>query len=323
MAIWADAYGHRIDWRGPTSHCNPGQLGGGSRGLVCHIASGFYEGTISWQLGGSPPTSSTWIVGRAGQIAQMLDTDDASWAQGPGNDSWHSVEFEGFGVEDDLHAQYPGWEALTDEQVEAAAALLARGHLELGWALALAGSPDGLGLGHHSMGAPAWGHALCPGQPIIGQKQAILDGAIALLAGGSPETGDDEEMSTGMVPAGFAFGNGARQDGLIAGIGLGPVGGGDFHNRRVVLGLGADFTPKSGVALRVAIKSNGLAWGVQTVTLYAGADRYAIFLPNGVTKISVGRAKRASGDVDTDASGAIITSAETCPVWWDLEFEKR
>jgi hypothetical protein len=137
------------------------------------------------------------------------------------------------------------------------------------------------------------------------------------------EQEDDEEMSTGMVPAGFAFGDGPRKDTLIVGLGLGPVNGGQFGNKRVVLGLGADFTPAAGVELRVAIKSDGQAWGVQTAVLYGGGDRFPVFLPDGATKIDIGRVRRASGDVDTDAAGNVTASAATCPVWWDLEFEKR
>jgi hypothetical protein len=141
---------------------------------------------------------------------------------------------------------------------------------------------------------------------------------------GTPHGQDDEEeMSTGMIPAGFAFGDTARRDSLIVGLGLGPVNGGDFRNRRVVLGLAADFTPAAGVELRVALKSDGLTWGVETVTVFGPGDRMPIFLPNGVTKISIGRVKRGSGDVDTDSKGTVTASAETCPVWWDLEFEPR
>jgi hypothetical protein len=142
-------------------------------------------------------------------------------------------------------------------------------------------------------------------------------------SGPLPEGEDDEEMSSGMVPAGFAYDNGHRKDLLIAGLGLGPVDGGLFGNRRVVLGLGADFTPAAGVLLRVATKPNGGAWNVQTVTVFATSDRVALFLPDGTTKIGIGRVRRDSGDVDTDPAGNVVNSAETCPVWWDLEFEKR
>jgi hypothetical protein len=159
-----------------------------------------------------------------------------------------------------------------------------------------------------------------------GQRGSFLDLAHRYFEGGDfgPEQEDDEEeMSTAMVPVGFAFGNGPRKDALIAGLGLGPVNGGAFHNKRAVLGLAADFTPAAGVEVRVAIKSDGMTWGVQTYTLHSGGDRLPIFLPDVITKVTIGRVKRDRGDVDTDAAGNVIASAETCPVWWDLEFEKR
>jgi hypothetical protein len=138
------------------------------------------------------------------------------------------------------------------------------------------------------------------------------------------DTGDDEEMSTVMIPAGFAFGDGQRKDLLIAGGGLGPVNGGLFGNKRVVLGFGADFTPKAGLLLRVALKPEDDAWVLhQDVVVHAAGNRYTIFLPDGCTKFDIGRVKRTAGDVDLDADGNTTASAETCPAWWDLEFEKR
>jgi hypothetical protein len=135
---------------------------------------------------------------------------------------------------------------------------------------------------------------------------------------------DDEEMSTGEVKPGFAFGNpDGRVDELVTGVGLGPVNGGLFGNKRVTLGLSADFTPDAGVKLRVATKPNGKAWAVQTVTIKATDDRWVFFLPDATTKVNIGRMKRDEGDEDLDADGNVKNSAETCPVWWDLEFEKR
>lgn len=184
MARWTDI----ATWVGPSSHRYPGGMmaGGRSHGLVLHIASGFYDGTIAWQKNPAGDTSSHWIVARDGRIAQMLDTTDGSWAQITGNKTWHSVEFEGFAVGDPQHRNYPGWEKLTDAQVQAAAVLLARGHRDLGWPLQLASSPTGTGLGHHSMGTPGWGHASCPGDPVIAQKAAILARAVQIAGGNTP-----------------------------------------------------------------------------------------------------------------------------------------
>lgn len=143
----------------------------------------------------------------------------------------------------------------------------------------------------------------------------------------APIEEDDEEMSTGELRVGYAFGRPeGRNDLAVTGIGLGPVNGGLFGNRRCVLGLGADFTPEAGVELRVAIHAPS-GWGVKTYTIHAADDRLAIFLPDGATKVSIGRVMRPEGDQDTvthdDGSVSIVADAATCPVWWDLEPEKR
>jgi hypothetical protein len=141
------------------------------------------------------------------------------------------------------------------------------------------------------------------------------------------DTGDDEEMTTHMVPQGFAFGaDTGRDDDLVLGLGLGPVGGGEFQWKRVVLGLGTDFAPKAGVRLRVATYAPA-GWGVQEITVYGDKGRHAIWLANGTTKITVGRMKRDTGDQDVvtkaDGSTSVTNDAATCPVFADLEFEKR
>lgn len=153
----------------------------GHRGLVLHIAEGTYRGTISWQLnprqqykdGTRVTTSSTWIVGRAhGEWAQMVDSDTIAWTQRDGSRTWLSVELAG----------YAG-QAPTAWQIEACAQLLAWCHREHDIPLQVATSPSGRGLGHHSMGAPAWGHSQCPGQPVIDAKNRIVRRAKEIVEG--------------------------------------------------------------------------------------------------------------------------------------------
>jgi hypothetical protein len=171
------------------------------RGLVLHIASGFYDGTIAWQRNASADVSSHFIVARDGRVAQMVDTADRSWAQRSGNSTWLSVELEGFAPDDRLHATHPGWERLTDAQIEVCARLLARVHQAHGVPLQLATSPSGRGLGHHSMGAESgvdWGHSQCPGTAIKAQKPAILARAVKLAAG--TLEGDDMEQTEPLNP---------------------------------------------------------------------------------------------------------------------------
>lgn len=305
MAIWSEAFGHPIEWVGPTSHRYKGGLKAGTRGLVEHIASGFYQGTISWQKNATAdsPTSSHWIVGRNGRIAQMVDTDDASWAQSSGNQTWHSVENEGFGTDDGLHAKYP-WERLTDAQVEANAALYAKGHLELGWPLQLANSVSGRGLGHHSMGAPAWGHASCPGDPIISQKQAILDRAIALVVGPPPSQEDEMSNSHGVLSDGFAADeNGNITDkALMTVLPLDP-GPGRTSDTSVACDLGS-------IKLRVATKPDGGNWSVRLLDIDSTDGRVRIVGPGeipGGGLITLARCKHSATDTDdTTPAGWVV-----------------
>lgn len=170
LAIWraTDQHGGRM-----TQH----------RGLVLHIAEGYYEGTIAWQRGNNG-VSSHFVVGReTGECAQLVDTDVTAWTQRAGNGEWLSAEFAGFTRGHRLHR--PGWHELSAWQQQIAAKLLVRGHLQYGYPLQLAAGAGGRGLGHHSMGGAGWGHQSCPGAPIIAQKDEIL-AAARKLAGVKP-----------------------------------------------------------------------------------------------------------------------------------------
>jgi hypothetical protein len=187
MARWPDL----AQWRGPS----PNKTASGQtevRGLVVHIAAGWYEGTISWQRNDDSNISSHFIVGRNGQIAQMVDTADAAWTQRSGNGEWLSVECEGFTASDSKNPG--GWERLSDAQIDAVARLLLRIHQVYGVPLQTTTSPTGRGLGHHSMGAD-WGHRECPGTPIIQQKPAIVAKALA-LKNGDDDMSWDEKLKT-------------------------------------------------------------------------------------------------------------------------------
>jgi hypothetical protein len=210
MSRWPEAA-----WRGPTINEGDGDGTPGEaadrlssyRGLVVHIASGYFEGTISWQQNPAADVSSHFVVARDGRIAQCVDTADRAWAERTGNSDWLSVECEGFALDDGLHASHPGWETLTAAQVEAIARLLVHGHQEYGYPLTLAHDPTGRGLGYHSMGAEHgydWGHLHCPGEPIKAQLPAILARAL-VLAGLSPTsaTGGNVELDTQIPGSGY------------------------------------------------------------------------------------------------------------------------
>lgn len=185
MARWTDL--------APRQEHTKAQDAGGMvehRGVVLHIASGFYEGTIDYQKNDANAVSSHFIVGRDGSVCQMVDTSDKAWTQRAGNGHWLSVEFEGFAPDDDLHATHPGWERLTSQQVEKAAQIFARSASTYGHPLQIASDPTGRGLGHHSMGGTGctqwnWGHCHCPGNAIIGQKAAIVALAKEIINGGT------------------------------------------------------------------------------------------------------------------------------------------
>lgn len=178
MARWSDL----ATWRGPTQNRN---AGGQTevRGLVVHIAEGWYDGTIAWQKNPDANVSSHFVVSRAGDIAQVVDTADAAWTQRSGNGEWLSVECEGFTKDNGKNPG--GWEKLTPQQLDAVARLLHECHRRHGVPLQTTTSTTGKGLGHHSMGAD-WGHQACPGRPIISQKPAIVTRALAI------ENGDDD-----------------------------------------------------------------------------------------------------------------------------------
>lgn len=185
MGKWSDI----ATWRGPTVNCGDGDGALNEpadrldehRGIVVHIAAGYFEGTIAWQRNPASDVSSHFVVAKDGRVAQMVDTEIRAWTQRSGNRAWLSIENEGF---------LP--DRLTPQQVEANAQLLARAHREYGIPLQVATSPAGRGLGHHSMGAD-WGHQQCPGPSIIAQKPAIVMRAqqIVSMEDGMAITADD------------------------------------------------------------------------------------------------------------------------------------
>jgi len=178
MARWSDL----ATWRGPTP--NQGGRMMEVRGLIIHIAAGWFEGTIAWQRDRRAKVSSHFIVGRDGRCAQMVDTAVTAWTQGTGNGHWLSSENEGFLLGD--RRSPPGWHELSPQMIEKNAQLLARAHHAYGVPLLLATHPTHRGLGYHSMGADAgynWGHSACPGGPIKAQLPLILARAKQIVQG--------------------------------------------------------------------------------------------------------------------------------------------
>jgi hypothetical protein len=248
MAIWSSALGYPIVWRGPT----PNRVAGGMyewRGVVLHIAEGSYDGTISWQLNHAAEVSSHFIVAKDGRIAQMVDTLDRAWTQADGNGRWLSIEHEGF------HG-----EPLTDAQIEADAHLYAEAALVYGVPLQTTDDPaGGFGLGYHAMGGAAWGgHYDCPGDPIIAQRQRILDRCAELLHPTPPEEDDMPAFQTGQLKPGF-FEDVLSDDGttvlapkrsFVTELAVPPCNGGALPWGDGYLSFAADFTGAGRVRAR-------------------------------------------------------------------------
>src|SRR5262245_31841184 len=187
MGWWTDI---ARKYPGHTNHGGPMVE---QRGLVLHIAQGSYDGTIAWQMNPDSQVSSHFVVAKDGRITQMLDTDVTAWTQADGNGRWLSVENEGY-VPDPL----------TAAQVAANALLFARGAEVYGYPLAVTDSPSGYGLGHHSMGAPAWGHSECPGVNIQNQKPEIVSRAGEDQMSASDVWNYDIDPTSGKYTAGGA-----------------------------------------------------------------------------------------------------------------------
>jgi peptidoglycan hydrolase-like protein with peptidoglycan-binding domain len=145
------------------------------RGVVIHIMDGSLAGTDSWFRNPKAQASAHFGTGKHGQLYQWVSTKDRAWAQANGNRTWLSIENEG-----------RGGEALTRQQIERCAQVLAWAHRIYGVPLQVATSPGGRGLGHHSMGGPSWGHGACPGSRIIRQKPAIVARARQLVGVRTP-----------------------------------------------------------------------------------------------------------------------------------------
>ena len=170
------------------------------QGLVLHIEEGTEEGTFGWFNTSKAErqaqfdakglrirafaSSAHFGNPKQGQLEQFVDTNDTAFAQGPGNSKWLSVENEGM----------PG-DALTTNQINSLAQLMAYLNFHEGVPLVEANAPSESGLGFHSMALP-WGHPQCPGPAVVSQRSLILEIATGLLQGRKP-TGSIPEWVVG------------------------------------------------------------------------------------------------------------------------------
>jgi hypothetical protein len=155
------------------------------RGWVLHVTVG--DGSPYQYFCGLPKGkrafSHLWVA-KDGRVEQYQKLDRASWAQYKGNPYWWSVETEG---DPD--------EPLTDEQIKT----LARWHVWCGAKDQSASSPNGRGIGTHSMGGLDWGAHDCPGKIRAAQRKDIIAEAKRLRVGGTDEIGLGPEMDLDKV----------------------------------------------------------------------------------------------------------------------------
>lgn len=50
--------------------------------IVCNIAEGTYDGTVGWLCNPASQTSSHFVVGKDGRVAQLVPLDQAAWCNG-------------------------------------------------------------------------------------------------------------------------------------------------------------------------------------------------------------------------------------------------
>jgi hypothetical protein len=263
--------------------------------VVVHTADGSYNGTVAWQLNRESGISSHFVVGKDGRITQMLDTNQKGWTQKAGNSFSISIENEG-------NENTP----LTAYQIEANARILARVHQVHGVPLQLTGHVGTRGLGHHSMGAESnvdWGHSLCPGSIIKGQKQAILDRAKQIVNGVVSVAATTEEVDD--MPT-FTINPGGGQDNATS-LCI-PLAKG----RRFVL---CNETFGKAYALRLWM-SNGQAWSAMPATTtdgfvqLTGGQRWAVDIADDICTISIVRMGR---DTSKPAGQEVVPASTDFP----------
>lgn len=182
-------------WRPVGNHSGPMSA---HLGLVLHVQVG--NGSVYGEFTNPASQASyTWWVSKDGTLEQYVDADETAWAQAAGNGTYNSVGTEGY-VE----------EALTDAQCQTIAGIYRWGHDRYGWPYTLAEAPGQPGFGWHGMGAPAWGHAACPGDIRKAQRPHILD--LAQNQGDDIMFGPDQEKQLNDVWMALTAKDAAKDD---------------------------------------------------------------------------------------------------------------
>lgn len=99
--------------------------------IVWHIAEGTYNGTVTWEQNPQSQTSSHFVLGKGGEVTQLVPLDMAAWTQGVVKSPTHAYVKAHSGVNPNLYCisiECEGkWNEtkgkLTDKQLAAAAEL--------------------------------------------------------------------------------------------------------------------------------------------------------------------------------------------------------
>lgn len=153
-------------------------------GLVLHVQQGD-NSLYGWFNNPNSQVSATFWVSKTGVVEQYVDTDITAWAQAAGNSTYNSVETEGYSTD-----------PLTEQQIQALAALYLWGNTAYKWPFVVADIPGEFGLGWHGMGGVAWGgHFDCPGYLRKAQMPIILQLAQgAVIQPPQPSLPGDDDM---------------------------------------------------------------------------------------------------------------------------------
>jgi hypothetical protein len=226
------------EWIGPTDNRTINGMSTDIHGLVLHIMDGTEAGTEAWFKNRAAKASSHFLNPRSGNLRQLIDTADRSWAQADGNSNWISVENEG-----------RGGNSLTDSQIANLGSLFQWISRAYNVPIQSTDDPNGRGLGWHGMGGRAWGnHPDCPGVAVLAQRGRIL-----ALASGHP--------SSGLTPfPGSSFFHVGQSSDIITRMG----------RRLVEVGCGSHYQVGPGPDWSEADRANYADW--QRKCGYSGSD---------------------------------------------------
>jgi hypothetical protein len=170
--------------RGPisiTHYTSPNHYTSGfadkARGLVQHTEDGFTAGTVATFLNPASQVSAFFGVGEDGAAQQFLPVGRGfvAWAEGEGNASWRSCEFE-----DKTKTGQP----MTAVQLATGAQIIEACSTYDGFPLQITDDVNGRGLITHGDGGAAWGnHPGCPGPVRKAQRPTLLALAAAIRKG--------------------------------------------------------------------------------------------------------------------------------------------